>query len=83
MRLTTQFLAAAMQVLKGDDSVEAARRLEAAVIDDYAGDERLDELLYLLSMYSPGLGAPYCDAAELRKAVGQTLTDLRNSAESE
>ncbi len=80
MNPTPQFLAAAMLVLQGDESREAASRLEALVIDEYADDERLDELLYMLSMYSPGAGAPYCDAAELREAVGRALTNLRDPA---
>ncbi len=75
---TPRFEAAARRVLQGDESREAASLLEGAVIDDYPGDERLDDLLYTLSMYSPGTGAPYCDAEELREALGRALSDLHN-----
>jgi hypothetical protein len=70
----------AMRVLQGDESREAASLLEVAVLNDYPGDERLDELLYVVSLYSPGAGAPYCEAEELRDAVRRALTDLGDPA---
>jgi hypothetical protein len=78
MNPAPRFEDAAERVLRGDESREAASLLEGAAIDDYPGDERLDELLYLLSLYSPGLSAPYCGAEELREALGRALADLHN-----
>jgi hypothetical protein len=49
-----RLLAAARRVLDGDDSVLAASELEGVVLDDYSGDERFDELMFVLSMYAPG-----------------------------
>jgi len=76
MNPTPRFEAAARRVLEGDESREAAAFLEGVAIDDYPGDERLDELLYKLSLYSPGAGAPYCDAEEVREALKQALSNL-------
>lgn len=75
---TPSLEAAAMRVLQGDESRQAARSLEAVVLDDYPGDERLEELLYVLSMYSPGAGAPYCDGKDLRDVLRRTLTTLES-----
>ena len=72
---------AARRVLEGDESIAAARSLEEVVVNDYPGDERLDELVYLLSLYSPGVGQPYCDAQDLRTAVRRALADLEDSAD--
>ncbi len=80
MNPDARFHEAAMRVLHGDESREAAGVLEAAVLDDYPGDERFDELLYVLSLYSPGAGAPYCDAEELRDAVRRAQVDLGDPA---
>ncbi len=41
---------------RGDESRQAASLLEGVVLDDYLGDERLEELVYMLSMYAPGGG---------------------------
>jgi hypothetical protein len=82
MNSDLRFHHAAMRVLEGDESREAAGLLEAVVLDDYPGDERFDELLYVLSLYSPGAGAPYCDAEELRDAVRRALADLGDPAGS-
>jgi hypothetical protein len=68
--------AAARRVLDGDDSIAAARALEAVIVEDYLGDERLEELLYILSMYSPAGGPPYTDAATLRREVAVGLQTL-------
>ena len=78
MNLTPRFDAAARRVLQGDESRQAASLLEGVVLDDHPGDERLEELLYMLSMYSPGAGAPYCDAKELREVLERALIALRH-----
>ncbi len=78
MNPTPRFDAAAERVLQGDESRHAASLLEGVVLDDYPGDERLEELLYMLSMYSPGAGAPYCDAQGLRDVVERAMIALRH-----
>jgi len=79
VNLPPRFKSAAHRVLQGDESREAARHLEGVVLDDYPADERLEDLLYVLSMYSPDAGAPYCDAKELREAVEGALNTLHGS----
>ena len=78
MNPTSRFEAAARRVLQGDESRQTANLLEGVVLDDYPGDERLEELLYMLSMYSPGVGAPYCDAKDLREVLERALIALRH-----
>ena len=73
-----RFSAAAERVLS-DDSVEAANALEGVVLDDYPGDERLDDLLEALALYNPSEGLPYVDGQGLRDAVRQALTRLSDS----
>ncbi|KGM13800.1 hypothetical protein [Cellulomonas bogoriensis] len=80
MNASVRFHEAAMRVLQGDESREAAGLLEAVVLDDYPGDERFDELIYVLSLYSPGMGAPYCDAKDLRDVVRRALATLGDPA---
>lgn len=48
------FEAAVQLVLAGDESVAAANDLERVVLDDYPGDERLEDLHEALAPYSPG-----------------------------
>jgi hypothetical protein len=48
-----RFLAAAQRVLDGDDSILAANELEGVVLDDYWGDQRFDDLVEVLALYSP------------------------------
>lgn len=71
-----RFEAAAQRVIAGDDSVAAANELERVVLDDYPGDERLDDLHEALALYAPGQGAPYVDAEGLRKLTGDALSRL-------
>ena len=71
-----RFEVAAQRVLGGDESVAAANDLERAVIDDYPGDERLDDLHDALALYSPGQGSPYVDAESLRRVVHDALRHL-------
>jgi hypothetical protein len=52
------FEMAAQRVLAGDESVEAAQKLEGVLLDDYPGDERFDEQLGALALYAPGQAAP-------------------------
>ncbi|GEK17057.1 hypothetical protein [Cellulomonas persica] len=81
MNPTSRFEAAAQRVLQGDESRQAASLLEGVVLDDYLGDERLEELVYMLSMYAPGAGAPYCGPKELREVVERALSALRHPSE--
>lgn len=46
--------------------MHAARALEEVLIDEYPGDDRTEELLYILSLYSPGIGVPYSEASDVR-----------------
>lgn len=70
-----QFVEAAERVLT-DDSMNAARALEGVVLNDYPGDERLDDLLEALALYNPSEGPPYVDAEGLRGAVRTAWTRL-------
>jgi hypothetical protein len=69
-----RFELAAQRVLAGDESVEAAQKLEGVLLDDYPGDERLDDLLEALALYAPGQAAPYVGAEGLRTAIREALT---------
>ena len=73
-----RFQEAAERVLT-DDSMDAARALEGVVLNDYPGDERLDDLLEALALYSPGEGPPYVNAEDLRSAVRAAWTRLEGS----
>jgi hypothetical protein len=66
MNSNDRFEAAATTGLDGGASLGAARALETVLVDDYARDERFDELPYALAMQSPGQGRPYYSAEELR-----------------
>ncbi|WP_449373572.1 hypothetical protein [Arthrobacter psychrolactophilus] len=76
MSVSERFHEAATKVLAGDDSIVAAQALEGVLLDEYFDDARTDELLYTLSLYSPGTGTPYSDAEELRKVIIVTLEQL-------
>lgn len=71
-----QLEAAVQRVLAGDESVLAASELERIVVEDYLGDDRLDDLLEALALYAPGQGSPYTGPAELRRAVRDALATL-------
>ena len=62
--------------LGGDESVRAAQALEGVLIEEYLGDDRTEELLYVLSLYSPGSGVPYSEASDVRPLVPSTLESL-------
>lgn len=68
-----RFEVAAQRVLAGDESVEAAHKLEGVLLDDYPGDERFDHLLEVLALYAPGQAAPYVGVAGLRTAIREAL----------
>lgn len=70
-----RFEEAAERVLS-DDSMDAARSLEGVVLNDYPGDERLDDLLEALALYNPGEGPPYVNAEGLRSAVRAAWTRM-------
>lgn len=78
MIATDKLREAARRILEGDESREAASDLEAAILDHFLDDERLDDLLYSLSMYSPAEGAPYLDAKELREAISVAMARFAN-----
>ncbi|WP_323101779.1 hypothetical protein [Intrasporangium sp. YIM S08009] len=71
-----RFAAAAQRLLAGDDSVAAAHQLERIVLEDYPGDERLDDLHEALALYAPGQGSPYVDAESLREVIRRALARL-------
>lgn len=71
-----RFVAAAQRSLDGDDSMEAAAALERVVLRDFADDDRLDDLLEVLSLYAPGLGRPYADVEQLRTVIREALALL-------
>lgn len=71
-----RFEVAAQRVLDGDESVAAANDLERVVLDDYPGDERLEDLHEALALYSPGQSSPYVDAESLRRVVHDALRHL-------
>lgn len=66
----------AERFLGGDESHAAAQALEGVLIEEYLGDVRTEDLLYSLSLYSPGSGRPYSDAAEVRRLILSSLKDL-------
>ncbi len=72
-----RFLRAAERVLNGDESRAAASDLEAAIVDEYLGDDRFSEALEALALYAPGSGMPYYDASDLRAAVRNLVRELQ------
>ncbi|WP_416416141.1 hypothetical protein [Paenarthrobacter aromaticivorans] len=83
MSISDRLRAAAAKVLAGDDSMIAAQQLEGVIIEEYLHEEQTDELLYALSMYSPGSDQPYVDAPELRNLIAATLNDMRHGDASQ
>jgi hypothetical protein len=76
MSVSERLHQAADRFLGGDESVAAAQALEGVLIEEYLGDERMEELLYALSLYSPGSGEPYSGAPEVRRLVLSMLKDF-------
>jgi len=76
MTVSERFHQAATRILEGDESIAAANELEGVVIDEYLDDERTEDLLEGLSLYSPGSGREYLDAPELRQLLVRTLEEL-------
>ncbi|MCP2048968.1 UNVERIFIED_ORG: hypothetical protein J3D58_003040 [Paenarthrobacter nicotinovorans] len=76
MRASERLQQAADRFLCGDESMLAAQALERVLIDEYLGDNWTEELLYVLSLYSPGSGMPYSGAADVRPLVLSTLESL-------
>jgi hypothetical protein len=71
-----RFKELARRVLAGDESVETARALEAVVLDEHLGNERLADLIEALALYAPGSGHPYYNADELRERLRETLSAM-------
>ena len=63
--------------------MRAAQALEGVLIDEYPGDDRTEELLYVLSLYSPGNGVPYSEASDIRPLLLSTLESLAYEALSQ
>lgn len=70
---------AMQRVLGGDESRDAAARLEATLAREMDSDEGLDDLRYALSAYSPGSGPDFIGAEDLRRAVRAALEHLNLS----
>lgn len=56
MTVSERFHQAATRILAGDESIAAANELEGVLIDEYLGDERTEDLIEGLALYSPGSG---------------------------
>lgn len=76
MSVSERLQQAADRLLGGDESVRAAQALEEVLIDEYPDDDRTEELLYVLSLYWPGNGAPYSEASDVRPLLLSTLECL-------
>ncbi|MCP1415489.1 hypothetical protein [Paenarthrobacter sp. A20] len=76
MSVSERLQQAADRFLGGDESVRAAQALEGVLIEEYLGDDRMEELLYVLSLYSPGGGVPHSEASDVRPLVLSTLESL-------
>ena len=72
----TRFDDAAQRVLDGDDSIRAARELEAAAREAYPGDERLRDLIEALGEYTPEGHGLHCASEVLREQIRTTLQEL-------
>ncbi|MCL2468499.1 MAG: hypothetical protein FWF02_03945 [Micrococcales bacterium] len=69
MRWDPEVVAAASLVMRGDDSRDAAARLERAIHAHHLHEEALDDLLETLALYQPGAGAPYANYEQLLKSI--------------
>ena len=76
MSVSERLQQAADRFLGGDESVGAAQALEGVLVEEYLGDDRTEELLYVLSLYSPGSGAPYSEASDVGPLVLSTMESL-------
>jgi hypothetical protein len=76
MSVSERLQESADRFICGDESMRAAQALEGVLIDEYFGDDRTEELLYVLSLYSPGSGVPYSEASDVRPLVLSTLENL-------
>jgi len=63
-------------VLEGDESRAAASDLEAAIVDEYLGDDRFGEVLDALALDAPGSGMPYYNAPDLRAVIRNLVREL-------
>lgn len=76
MILSPRVREAAERILQGDQSTVAAQHLEAAILDEYLGDENFEDLVYALSMYAPLSGAPYYDRVDLVGEITRMLSEV-------
>lgn len=71
-----QFDDAVRRVLDGDDSIRAARELEATTRTEFPGDERVADLLEVLAEYTPEGHGLHCASELLREQIRTTLQEL-------
>jgi hypothetical protein len=76
MDLSPRVKEAAERILQGDQATIAAQHLEAAILDEYLGDENFEDLVYALSMYAPLSGAPYYTYADLVREINSMLREV-------
>lgn len=76
MNLSPRVREAAERITDGDQSTIAAQHLEAAILDEYLGDENFEDLVYALSMYAPLSGAPYYDRDDLVREIKGMLREV-------
>jgi hypothetical protein len=74
--MADQFDAACRRVLDGDESLRAARDLEAATLAEFGQDERLADLLEALADYRPEGYGLHCAGELLREQIRTTLQEL-------
>jgi len=64
------------EILEGDESADAARRLESVLAENFLETQLFEELTETLALYSPGAEPPYVGPAELRERLISVLHDL-------
>ncbi|MET3773498.1 hypothetical protein ACJJV6_17610 [Arthrobacter nitrophenolicus] len=76
IRISKRFQEAAQRILDGDESKIAAAALEGVLLDEYLGEEDMENLLFALSLYAPGDGPEYFDGPQLRRTLQETLSNV-------
>lgn len=71
-----RFLSAAQRVLDGDESADAASELAGVVRADYPDDDRVDDLLDVLSRYSAAPSSTSPVAEEVRTVLRETMARI-------
>lgn len=73
MSVAPEVLAAARQILGGDDSTLAAAALEGALHTYHPYADEFEDLLEVLALYAPLEGSPYTDHRQLCDAIVTSL----------